>query len=259
MKVFLWIVLILAAILSIKATVVLKYSDDMTLLVKVLFLKIKILPKKKKKPKVSDGKPKKVAKRLEKLEKQKEKKRQKAREKAKKKKAAKAKKELEKQSGVKVKKKKKSVSEILDIVKLITAAVGDLFKSFGKHLRIKFARLHITVATGDAAKTATSYGAMCAAVTSLVEILQKMRGFSMDEQQISVNCDFLEEKSYADVHIEIGLRLWHVFAMIFSAIKGFIRQFIKNMMSKSDDTTPTQNKSTQKSKNKKTNSQLKTK
>ena len=53
MKVFLWIVLILAAILSIKATVVLKYSDDMTLLVKVLFLKIKILPKKKKKRKLS--------------------------------------------------------------------------------------------------------------------------------------------------------------------------------------------------------------
>ena len=67
MKVFLWIVLILAAILSIKATVVIKYSDELALTLKVLFLKIKILPKKKKKPKISDGKPKKVAKRLEKL------------------------------------------------------------------------------------------------------------------------------------------------------------------------------------------------
>lgn len=253
MKVLLWIVLITAAILSIKATVVIKYSDELALTLKVLFLRIKILPKKKKKPKISDGKPKKVAKRLAKLEKQKEAKRQKAKEKAEKKKAAKEKKKLEKQSGTKPKKKKKSVSEILDIVKLITSALGDLFKSFGKHIRIKFARLHITVATGDAAKTATTYGAMCAAVTSLLEVLKKLRGFSMDKQQISVNCDFLEEKSYADLHIEIGLRLWHVFAILFSAIKGFLRQLFKNMSNKSGDTQPTENKKT------KPNNQLKTK
>lgn len=255
MKVFLWIVLIMAAIMSIKATVVVKYSDELTLMVKVLFLKIKILPKKKKKPSISDGKPKKVQKRLEKLEKIKENKRKKAIEKAKKKKADKAKKELEKQNGTKPKKKKKSISEILDIVKLITAALGDLFKSFGKHLHLKFARLHITVATGDAAKTATAYGAMCAAVTSLVEILQKLRGFSMDEKQISVSCDFLEEKSYADVHIEVGLRIWHVFAMLFSAIKGFVRQLIRNMLNKSDNTAPTENKT----KDQKPNNQLKIK
>lgn len=255
-KIFLGIVLVLCAILSIKATVVIKYSDELTLMLKVLFLKIKILPKKKKVPKISDGKPKKVEKRLKKLEKQKEKKRQKAKEKAQKKKAQKAQKELEKQSGQKKKKKKKSFSEILGIVKLITAALGDLFKSFGKHLRIKFARLHITVATGDAAKTATSYGAMCAAVTTLVELLEKLRGFSMDDQQISVNCDFLEEKSYADVHIEVGLRVWHVFAMLFSAIKGFIRQLFKNMSNKSVDTQPTENKNP---KNNKINNQLNTK
>ena len=70
MKVLLWIVLITAAILSIKATVVIKYSDELALTLKVLFLRIKILPKKKKKPKISDGKPKKVTKRLAKLEKE---------------------------------------------------------------------------------------------------------------------------------------------------------------------------------------------
>lgn len=256
LKVFAIVVLILCAIFSIRATLVVKYSDELSLVLKVLFLKIKILPKKKKKPKISDGKPKKVQKRLAKLEKKKEKKRQKALEKKKKKEAAKEAKKLQKATGApKPKKKKKSVSEILDIVKLITSALGDLFKSFGKHLRLKFAKVHITVATGDAAKTATTYGAMCAAVTSLIEILRNLRGFSMDNEQISVNCDFLEEKSYADVHIEVGLRVWHVFAILFSAIKGAVRQYIKNTSNKSENQAPTQNKTT----NTKPNNQLKTK
>ena len=74
LKVFAIVVLILCAIFSIRATLVVKYSDELSLVLKVLFLKIKILPKKKKKPKISDGKPKKVQKRLAKLEKKKEKK-----------------------------------------------------------------------------------------------------------------------------------------------------------------------------------------
>lgn len=250
LKIFALVVLILCAVFSIKATLVIKYSDELNLHLKVLFLRIRILPKKNKKPKLSDGKPKKVQKRLEKLEKQKEKKRQKAKEKQQKKEAAKA----EKQKGEAKPKKKKSVSEILDIVKLITSALGDLLKSLGKHLRLKFAKVRITVATGDAAKTATTYGAVCAAVTALVEILKNLRGFSMDNEQISVNCDFLEEKSYADVHIEIGLRLWHVFAMLFSAIKGAVRQLIRNLSNKSESKDPTENKTTNK-----TNNQLKTK
>ena len=123
------------------------------------------------------------------------------------------------------------------------------------HIYLKFARLHITVATDDAAKTATTYGAMCAAVSTLVELLKNLKGFSMDNEQVSVNCDFLEEKSYVDMHIEIGLRLWHVFAILFSAIKGAVRQYFKNSARKSENKAPAQNKLA----STKPNNQLKTK
>ena len=103
LKIFALVVLILCAVFSIRATVVIKYSDELALSLKVLLFNIKILPKKKKKPKLSDGKPKKIQKRLEKLEKIKEKKRQKAKEKKQRKLQAKK----QKQEGVKTKKKKK--------------------------------------------------------------------------------------------------------------------------------------------------------
>ncbi len=223
----------------LRANVTLAYDGQVTVKIRVLFVSIPITPKKQKKPpNPNKYSPEKYRKMLEKAAKKAEKKQQKSDRKAEKKK----KKNTDPDTTlVKVgasksgaakggkKKKKKSVSDILGLVGQVLGALQGLFKSFGKHLRIEAVRMKITVASEDAAKTALLYGAVCQSVAYLVEILSAITNFkAKHREKISVEADFLSEKSTADIHLVFRLRVWHVFAMLFAALFGFIRKKLQS-------------------------------
>lgn len=219
----------------LRANVTLAYNGEVTVKIRVLFINIPITPKKPKKPPNPDKySPEKYRKMMEKAAKKAEKKQQKADLKAEKKKKKKGDPDttLIKVGATKngKKKKKKSVADILGLVGQVLGAVKGLFKSFGKHLRIEAVRMKITVASEDAAKTAMLYGMVCQGVAYLIEILSAITNFkSKHREEISVEADFLSEKSTADIHLVFRLRVWHVFAMLFAALGGFIRKrFLSN-------------------------------
>ncbi|MBQ2999095.1 MAG: hypothetical protein IJD64_01400 [Clostridia bacterium] len=114
------ILLFFVFLLSLKATITIAYTDEVTLSVRVLFLKIKILPKKEKKGPRSMSK-----KKSERI-------RAKARKKAQKKReAAKAKAEAKKQKKQAAKEKpKKSMSEILDTVSMVRGIAAEVIAAF---------------------------------------------------------------------------------------------------------------------------------
>lgn len=233
-------VCIIAFILLIKAKVILILHDDvMTLKLRICGIPITILPKKEKKVKLSYYSKEAMEKRrLAAIEKEKQKKLKKEKKKAKKaENAAKKQKKIDKlkQSGKYKEPKKKEKSEtdltLVDNINAGVAALGRFFVKFDQKLHVDVSKIVITVATGDAATTAITYGAVLAAVASLVALLEKITNLDgMKKAEVSVKCDYIAEKTSADIHIALSLRVWHLFDFIFSAIAAFLkkRKAIKN-------------------------------
>ena len=217
------ILLFFVFILSLKATVTVSYHDEVALSVRVLFLKLRILPKKEKKGPhaLSERKAQKIKEKLR----QKQQKKADAKQKKKDKKAAK--KEVPKDNP------KKSLSDILDMITLVRALLAKVIKTFFGHLRIDLVRIKIRVATGDAATTAIAYGAITQAVNLLFPILDGTKTVSTPKaRDIDIVADFVGEDIEADVKISFSLRVWHVFhvalAALFTLIKHFIKKAFRN-------------------------------
>ena len=205
------ILLFFAFIASLRAEVLIAYSDEFALTIRVLGIPIKILPKKKKKIRISAYSKKNRAK-YEAAEREKAiKKAKKKSEKKKKKDAAKAKKKADKAAGKA--KPKKPLSDTIDmILDLVGAAVG----RFGKHLRIRIARLHIGVATGDAASTAILYGALAPSVACIAALLDSTSTLRYPARtDVDIHADYLSEKMQIDIEIGFSICVWQLFDILF--------------------------------------------
>ena len=209
------IVLFFAFILSLRATITVSYSDTIRLYVRVLFLKINILPKKNKKGPFSMS-----SKQAQKIKDNLEKKKQKKLLKKQKKQADK---EKDKEG------KKKSLSEILDMLGLVKSIIGAVTKKFFGHLNVRVSKLNITVATGDAATTAIAYGAVYEAASAIFAILEPLDNVSLPKRKnVSITTDYLSDKMQADVKISFALRAWHLFDLAFAALIKFIKHKFKS-------------------------------
>lgn len=215
------ILLFFIFILSLRATVTVEYSDEVRLSVKVLFLKIKLLPKKKKSGSfsMSDKKAQKIKKKLKK----------KAEKKRLKKQSKKQKKEQEKA----VPKQKKSLEEMLELLRMIKDIVSVVVKRLFKHLRIKLVRFRISVATGDAATTAIAFGAICEAVTLIFPLIDKLKGFDAPRtKDVSICADYLSDSSSFDVKLSFSIRVWHVFHIALGALGTLVRHLVRQKQAK---------------------------
>lgn len=126
-------------------------------------------------------------------------------------------------------KKKKSLSEIIDMTAMILKIVKIILKKFFGHLRIKVSRLHITVASPDAAMTAIAYGTITQTVSYLVALLENTKNVKgLCEKNICIKTDFLTDTPSADVKISFSLRVWHLFSIGIAALISFIKSMIKN-------------------------------
>lgn len=201
------ILLFFAFIALLRAEVVIAYSDDLALTVRVLGIPIKILPKKKKKIRISDYSKKKRAKyeaaQREKALKKADKKKKKDQEKAQKKADQAAGKE----------KPKKPIGEIIDMIKdLVVVAVG----RFAKHIRIRVARLHIGVATGDAASTAILYGIIAPTVACIATYLDSTSTLRHPaKSDVDIHADYLSEEMKIDIEIGFSICVWQLFDILF--------------------------------------------
>lgn len=229
MTVFLCILLFFVFLLSLKATVTIIYDGEVALLVRVLFIKIRILPgKEKKRPRSMSAK--KAAKLEAKLLAKEKKKRAKR--------AAKKKEKTEKKEALKrgeVKKKKMSPEEILDIIHLVTALLKKLVGNFWKHLRIKLTRIRINVGTGDAATTAIVYGAATQAINAIFPLLDRLKQIDVPKSRdVYVNADFTAEETEIDIKLSFSLRVWHLFHVLFSAIPPLFKFLFRRIKRKAE-------------------------
>ncbi|MBE6662849.1 MAG: DUF2953 domain-containing protein [Ruminococcaceae bacterium] len=195
---FLWILLGILALLflisMLSAHVILEYREDVTLTLAFLFLKFRLFPAKQKKARLT--------KRTKKTEKQKQ--------------VQKKQDTPEKPSG----EEKGILEKLKDIRTLLTV----LLKRTLGHLSIRTARIHIFVATGDAASTAILYGAVNGGVALLLETLDRFGKLKYGRNDEILVCpDYLGDKTRADLRISFSLRVWHILDILLKTLLAYTK------------------------------------
>ena len=110
-----------------------------------------------------------------------------------------------------------------DNLTLARALVAALVRKTNKHLRLTAARLHIRVATGDAATTAVLYGAVSASLAYLLAALDRVTDLRSKPHDISVCADYLAEKSHLDMRLIFSMRVWGAFSLLTAAAFTFLK------------------------------------
>ena len=191
--IYLYLFLFLLALLLIyPVTVNICYLDELSLSVRWLFIKMKILPAKEK----SDNKEKKT----------------KDESKGGKETSKKAKKEKNKEE------KKRSISETINIAADILRGLRTPFGKFFKHIKIRNLELEISAAADDSAKTAFNYTLIAAAVSMLESQISKI--FSLKTKSINVYPNFTKETTQiylkTDIKMSIAAFLSFCLSVLFS-------------------------------------------
>jgi biopolymer transport protein ExbB/TolQ len=221
------ILLILIFLLLLKVTLTVSYAGEVELWVRILFVKIRLVPSRDKKypHSMSAGKAARLKKkRIRKLRKKLEKKRLKEEEKEN------ARNELGKEQ-----KEKKTPQEILDVISLVCTLVTKVVGKFFKHLRVRLARINMKIATDDTAATAITYGAVTQSINVLFPLLDSVKQVKTPKSKdINIYADFCSDETEIDIRIDFALRVWHVLHVAVVALIQFIKYYFKSAKHKDE-------------------------
>ena len=245
--VFLCILAFFVLIFAMRVRVTIELRDELSLTVMVLGIKIKILPKKPKKYKLSDYTPKKIAKRdqkaAEKAAKKAEAKKKKQAAKAEKKKQKKVEqKKLTKAEKKAIKAKKKaSRPPIPDMLSLFLRVIKLFFSGFLSHFHFHVARIRIQVGSADAATTALMYSGICTVIKPILNFLRKHSNLhGMKNADIDIAPNFLSEELKLDVKLGFSMSLGGLLGVLLKTAFSFLFGWIK--IKPSAPSEPVQNK-----------------
>lgn len=255
-KIILWVLLavllIVAMALVIPLRVQVRYADDITVVLKYLFLKFTVVgDKEEKKPKrkfflkkktvknkkdnkaVNDDKDtvsKKKTDNTNKTIKNKnisdtDDKSGKIDNKKKSDKKSKKKSEEKKENAVlkwvKTTFKEKGLNGLLNAFKEIARLAGNLLKPIFKHIRIKHLDLNVTVAFDNAADTAVYYGYFCSGIYPALAIL--LRVMKYDDYSVNIVPDFDKTEPEFDVYADLAVLPWWI---VFGAVHALVNYLI---------------------------------
>ncbi len=228
------IILLFVILFTVHINVNVAMSDDMTLIVRVFGIPIKILPKKPKTYNPKNYTLKKIRKRDAKAAE----KEAKAAEKKKKKKAAKEQKKAEKaaeeakltkeeKQAIKDK-KKASRPPITELIPLALDVAKLFFSRFFGKIHLRVAMLHVRIGAGDAMTAAVVYGLANQAVQYTMEFLRKFcRVDKYSKSDISIEPDFSREDIAFEFNLNVRVTLGGVLGAVLKAGWKFLVGYIK--------------------------------
>ncbi len=217
--------LLLIAVAMLWVRFIVRYGEDLSIDVRVLFFRYSLYPEEAKKIRIKKYSRENMAKMAEKQRRKAEKKAARD-EKKRLKKAAKG---VEKPQTPR-KRKVRRFAAVSDTVLALRKFLAVLFGRFFPYLRVEKARVRITVAGGDAASTAMQYGTTVTAVAVLSQYLTEVMRFDPDRQgDILVQADFLKEKTEADIYLRLRLHLWQLLKVVISAFVADMKDLTERM------------------------------
>lgn len=219
--IFIGIIVFFIAILSFRITINAEYFDNFKLDISWLFIKIPIIPAKKK------DKPKK--------------------EKPKKEKKPKEDKEPTLESEETPKEKKENIfikfynnqgfDGVIQLINNAAYSLGKMFGSFKKHIVIRELYLYMTITGGcDAAETALEYGRMCQKVFPALSYICSQ--LPVKKYDCEIEPDFIGLKNSAEFALSIHIRpiffLNAIIVLVFRLLFKVVLKFLKGIKNKSN-------------------------
>ena len=208
------IIAIIAFLLSIKITLRIKYSDKLTVGLKILFVKIRLYPKKEKKKRYPHSMSKRQAKKIKDSLKKKPKR------------VKKKKKEPKKEE------KAEEKADLLTIISIVISFVKSFIRLFAGSIRVKASRLKIVVASDDAAQTALTYTAVTQSVNVLFPLLDGLKTVKRlpKGKDLSVDIDFLSDTPKIDADIELYIRVGGILKAVCGAAINAFKKAVKDQI-----------------------------
>lgn len=188
------ILLFIFLILMIPLSFHFRYDGEPELFLRYLFIKIKLIPPKEKKKKVTDEKNKEDKKQSEKGSKKQE-------------------------GSFKRLYKKRGFDGLIQIIKEVTLIVKNASTKILKHTVVKKLKIDLVIVGDDAGDTAMKYGYVCAAIYPAVSILDS--NIKIKHKEIDILPGFNEDKMKILVESKVNIRsLFLLHTMISAAFKG---------------------------------------
>lgn len=111
------------------------------------------------------------------------------------------------------------------LIEKITRVAKVFITRLGKHLRIDFHTLRITVASEDAARTAVTYGVVIGAVQNLWALLVSTGNLHTYRKSVlSVDTDFTKTEPEVEVKLGFSLRVWQMTDILFRAALEYLKE-----------------------------------
>ena len=124
----------------------------------------------------------------------------------------------------------KQPSEIITAIKSAAVIIKQLLSSFSKYLKIKLAKIDVTVGTPDAADTAVAYGAITGSINVLLPLLEETKNFSTSKHcKINVAADFTAEECKMELKIVLSLRVWQLIKIALATLIKLAKHSINSM------------------------------
>lgn len=217
--IILGIIAFFVVLLSVRITINAEFFDEFKLSVSWLFLKLQILPSKKK------DKPKKEKKPKEEKE---------------------EKPEAEPDPEEQPKEKKENIfvtfynnqgfEGVIQLVNNAASAVGKMFSSFKKHIVIRELFLFMTITGGcDAAETAMQYGRICQKIFPAMSFI--CSNLPVKKYDVEIEPDFLGLKNSAQFAVSVHIRpiffINAVIVLVFRLLFNVVLKFLKGIKNKS--------------------------
>ncbi|MPM54676.1 hypothetical protein SDC9_101455 [bioreactor metagenome] len=111
----------------------------------------------------------------------------------------------------------KSLTDLLKSIELFLDPIKNAFRVFKKKCVFENLRLHINYSTGDAAKTAISYGVISAVIYHFLLCMEL--NFVFKKKEITICPVYADPFLEGTVELEIYLRVLHIFMILFKLIK----------------------------------------
>ena len=207
------ILLLLVLLAFLPLAVRLVYEENFCLYVYIWKLRIRLLPRKKKRERVRS-----YSTRARERRKKREQRRAARRERQLAKKRTESPKQPAKKRG-----KKRTLQQTTSFVKELGSLVLELLLKFSRYAKLRIARLIVIIGTGDAAETAKLYGVSQIAVTNILAVLDEFSTTKISEQEVVVRADFLAETSTIGCDVQLQLRVWQIVVLGAKALFGFLR------------------------------------
>ncbi len=228
------ILLFFIILFTVHINVSIAMSDDMTLVLRVFGIPIKILPKKPKTYNPKNYTLKKIRKRdakaAEKEAKAAEKKKKKQAEKEAKKaeKAAEEAKKTPEEKKAEKEAKKASKPALTDLIPLALNVAKLFFSRFFGRIHIRVIKLNVRIGSSDAMTAAVIYGVADQAVQYVMEFLRKFcRVDKYSKSDIRIEPDFLIEDIVFEFKLNIRVTLGGILGAVFKAGWRFLVGYIK--------------------------------